>query len=167
MAQGPHAFRHEAFLYVDEDDFVRGTTDFIRRGLARDEAILTVVDTRKISRLRTALDRDVERVQFADMARVGHNPALIIQAWRDFVGQNAARGVGGRGIGEPVTPDRNPAALAECHIHESLLNVVFRVDPNFWLLCPYDVSALAARRRGGECQPPVRIRPCPRPCPRR
>lgn len=145
VARGPHAFRHEVLLYADEDEFVRGTTDFIRRGLERDEAILTVVDTHKIARLRTALEHDADRVQFADMSRVGHNPARIIQAWRDFVGQSATHGLGMRGIGEPITPDRNPAALDECHIHESLLNLAFDTDPNFWLLCPYDVSALPAR----------------------
>jgi anti-sigma regulatory factor (Ser/Thr protein kinase) len=135
-------FRHEALLYSNEDEFVAGATAFIRKGLARDEAILTVVDAPKIARLRAALCEAADRVQFADMAKVGHNPALILQAWREFVSEHRRNGRVMRGIGEPISAERNEAALVECHIHESLLNIAFQDDPNFWLLCPYDTAAL-------------------------
>jgi len=39
---------------------------------------------------------------------------------------------------------RSPAELAECQLHEALLNVAFDVAIPFWLLCPYDLEALAA-----------------------
>jgi anti-sigma regulatory factor (Ser/Thr protein kinase) len=136
-------FRHEALFYADPDEFVAGTASFIRDGLARDEAVLVVVDLAKIDRLRRTLGADADAVEFADMADVGRNPALIIQAWRDFA-DGRAQGQVVRGIGEPISPDRSEAALAECHIHESLLNVVFERDTDFWLLCPYDTVALPA-----------------------
>jgi anti-sigma regulatory factor (Ser/Thr protein kinase) len=136
-------FRHEALFYADRDEFVAGTSAFIRDGLARDEAVLVVVDLAKIDRLRRTLGADADTVEFADMADVGRNPALIIQAWRDFA-DGRAQGQVVRGIGEPISPDRNDAALAECHIHESLLNVAFERDTDFWLLCPYDTVALPA-----------------------
>jgi hypothetical protein len=136
-------FRHEALLYSGEDEFVEHATAFIRAGLARDEAIFTVVDARKIGRLRAALDESADLVLFAYMAQVGHNPALIIQAWRDFVSEQRSDGRAMRSIGEPISTERNEAALVECHIHESLLNVAFREDPNFWLLCPYDTASLS------------------------
>ena len=50
-----------------------------------------------------------------------------------------------RDIGEPISEARNEAALVECHIHESLLNVAFRDEPNFWSLCPYDTASLPTR----------------------
>jgi anti-sigma regulatory factor (Ser/Thr protein kinase) len=135
-------FRHEALLYSGEDEFVEHATAFIHAGLARDEAILTVVEAGKIDRLRAALDESADRVHFADMAEVGRNPALIIQAWRDFVSEQRRNGRAMRGIGEPISAGRNEAALVECHIHESLLNIAFQEDPNFWLLCPYDTAEL-------------------------
>jgi anti-sigma regulatory factor (Ser/Thr protein kinase) len=46
-----------------------------------------------------------------------------------------------RGIGEPIVSAQDPAKLAECHRHEALLNIAF-ADPAFWLLCPYDITAL-------------------------
>jgi anti-sigma regulatory factor (Ser/Thr protein kinase) len=136
-------FRHEALFYADPDEFVAGTSSFIRDGLARDEAVLVVVDVAKIDRLRRTLGADADTVEFADMADVGRNPALIIQAWRDFA-DGRAQGQVVRGIGEPISPDRSEAALEECHIHESLLNVAFERDTDFWLLCPYDTVALPA-----------------------
>jgi len=48
-----------------------------------------------------------------------------------------------RGIGEPIWAGRTEAELAECHQHESLLNLAFGAGPGWRLLCPYDVSALS------------------------
>jgi anti-sigma regulatory factor (Ser/Thr protein kinase) len=137
-------FRHEALLYAGDREFVEAVSPFIRDGIARDHALLVVIDAEKIERLHAVLDGDDERVTFADMRDVGRNPALIMQTWRDFVAAHTGTGRALRGIGEPVTPDRSDAALAECHIHEALLNIAFESEPNFWLLCPYDTSAIAA-----------------------
>jgi anti-sigma regulatory factor (Ser/Thr protein kinase) len=137
----PRPFRHEALLYEGSREFVDRTSAFIREGLDLGEQVLTVVDAGKIDRLRAALGTDARHVEFADMAEVGRNPALIIQAWRDFVGSRA-EGVSSRGIGEPISAARNEAALVECHIHESLLNVAFECHTDFWLLCPYDTASL-------------------------
>jgi anti-sigma regulatory factor (Ser/Thr protein kinase) len=78
------------------------------------------------------------------MGRIGGNPARIIPAWTAFVREAGAAGRPLRGIGEPISAERSPAELFECHRHESLLNVAFdTVDaPDFRLLCPYDVAAL-------------------------
>ena len=105
---------------------------------------MTVVAAPKVAAIRDALNGHADRAFFADMAQVGRNPALIIQAWRDFVVEHAASGRAVRGIGEPISADRDQATVVECHIHESLLNMAFRDDPDFWLLCPYDTSSLPA-----------------------
>jgi anti-sigma regulatory factor (Ser/Thr protein kinase) len=136
------AFRHEALLYAGEAEFLDRTLPFIRRGLGAGEATLVVVDARKIGRLRAALGDDAERVHFADMDVLGHNPARIIPAWRAFVDEHRGTGRPMRGIGEPVSATRRPAALAECQRHESLLNVAFEDAPAWWLLCPYDTVTL-------------------------
>src|SRR5262249_720764 len=49
-----------------------------------------------------------------------------------------------RGSGEPIDAHRAGDELVECHVHEALLNRAFDdVTRDFWLLCPYDASALA------------------------
>jgi anti-sigma regulatory factor (Ser/Thr protein kinase) len=139
---GAHeGFRHEAFLYAGPDEFVDGTTEFIRGGLEAGEPTLVVVDASKIALLRDELGSDADLVMFADMGEVGNNPARIIPAWQEFV---TARALDGpvRGIGEPIGRDRGPAELAECQRHESLLNVAFADSPAFWLMCPYDTDLL-------------------------
>jgi anti-sigma regulatory factor (Ser/Thr protein kinase) len=77
------------------------------------------------------------------MAAVGANPARIIATWREFVAAHAdAAQVWG--VGEPAYPGRSPAEIAECQLHEGLLNLAFDTSTPFWLLCPYDIEALAA-----------------------
>jgi anti-sigma regulatory factor (Ser/Thr protein kinase) len=136
------AFRHEALLYAGDADFVAGTLPFIRAGLVEDEAILVVVAAAKIGQLRGALGDDAGAVSFADMAKVGMNPALIIPAWQEFAAAQAGSGRRFRGIGEPIWPERRGAVLVECQRHESLLNVAFDDGPAWRLLCPYDTAAL-------------------------
>jgi anti-sigma regulatory factor (Ser/Thr protein kinase) len=145
VAVGYENFVHEAFLYRNEQEFLRGTFEFIREGVEADEPVFVVLSPEKIERLRAALGEDADRVLFADMERLGANPARIIEAWIKFA---EAYGPGGqpiRGIGEPIWAGRSDPELAECHRHESLLNLAFAKAPSFRLLCPYDVQALDAR----------------------
>jgi anti-sigma regulatory factor (Ser/Thr protein kinase) len=137
------AFRHEALFYSGEDDFVARVVPLIRDGVAKGEPTLVVVSARKLQHLRDELGRDAEGVSFADMATVGHNPARIIPAWQQFVARHAAPAVRLRGIGEPVDSERARDELVECQRHESLLNLAFAEERSFWLVCPYDTSALA------------------------
>lgn len=142
FAQPIDAFRHEALLYAGLDDFLTGTVQFIRDGLAGGESVLVVESAAKIALHRAELSGAAVSVLFADMAEVGANPARIIPAWRDFVTQHGGSGRGLRGIGEPIWSGRSTAELIECQRHESLLNVAFAPDTPWWLLCPYDTQSL-------------------------
>jgi anti-sigma regulatory factor (Ser/Thr protein kinase) len=139
-----HTFRHEAFLYGDEREFLDGTLRFIREGLADREPVMAALSAAKIARLRAELGEDAGRVCFVDMAVVGSNPARIIPAWHEFVGARPAPDRPIRGIGEPIWAGRSPAELVECQRHEDLLNLAFADAPAFRLLCPYDTRALDA-----------------------
>jgi anti-sigma regulatory factor (Ser/Thr protein kinase) len=134
-------FRHEAFFYAGEGQFLEGTSAFVRGALDADEPVLVVVSARKIDLLRGQLGADAREVRFADMDDVGLNPARIIPAWTDFVAEHAGRPVSG--IGEPIWAARSPAELVECQRHESLLNVAFVESAGFSLMCPYDVESLS------------------------
>jgi anti-sigma regulatory factor (Ser/Thr protein kinase) len=134
------AFRHQAFMYAGDEEFLDGTVAFIEGGLEAGEPVLVVEPARKLDMLRDALGPSTDEVHFADMAAVGRNPARIIPAWEEFVRTYPDRRL--RGIGEPIGPHRGPDELEECHLHEALLNVAFDAGQPWWLLCPYDVTAL-------------------------
>jgi anti-sigma regulatory factor (Ser/Thr protein kinase) len=136
------SFRHEALLYAGEAEFVSATSTFIRDGLAAGEAVLAVVDARKIALLRSALGDQAPTVEFADMGVVGRNPGRILDTWHRFATERAGAGAGARGIGEPVSPSRSAAELVECQLHEALLNVAFPPQPPWTLLCPYNTATL-------------------------
>jgi anti-sigma regulatory factor (Ser/Thr protein kinase) len=138
------SYRHEALFYAGKDDFVRKTAAFIRDAVRADEPILVVLGAAKIDLLRDELGPEAERVRFADMAKVGANPARIIPAWADFVAEHADADRPFRGIGEPIWAERPPDELVECERHESLLNLAFPGAPPLWLVCPYDTESLPA-----------------------
>jgi len=135
-------YRHEAFLYSGPDEFLSGTMSFIRRAISAGDPVLVLVSADKIDLLRHGLGAGAEQVSFTDMAGVGDNPARIIAVWQEFVAAHA----GSKqlwGIGEPVHAGRSPTELAECQLHEALLNLAFDAATPLWLLCPYDLEALA------------------------
>ena len=114
----------------------------MRDGVRAGDKVLVVLGAAKLESLRAALGRHAKKVAFADMDEVGANPARIMPLWSAFVDDLAA-GQGAHGVGEPITSAREAAELAECQLHESLLNLAFAGSPPFWLLCPYDTSVLS------------------------
>jgi len=102
--------------------------------------IMVAVAEPRLSAIRLALGDAAARVQFADMAEMGHNPARILPAWREFTERSGGRPM--RGVGEPIWAGRRNAEVVESQLHEALLNIA--VDPTtpLWLVCPYDVDAL-------------------------
>jgi anti-sigma regulatory factor (Ser/Thr protein kinase) len=144
MAASDQAFRHEALFYASSDGFLVGTVPFISEGLSAGEPVLAMVDNPKIELLRSALGAVGSEVQFVDIEQVGANPARIIPAWRRFADEHALPGRGLRGIGEPMWPARDPAALVEAHHHELLLNDAFADVTGFRLLCPFDRNRLSS-----------------------
>jgi anti-sigma regulatory factor (Ser/Thr protein kinase) len=135
------AFSHEAFLYNDLAEFLDETCGFVREGLERDEAVLVATGGDRLTGLRSFFGTEPD-VQLVEMAELGANPARIIPVWRQFLDEHVAAGRSVRGIGEPIWAGRTEAEVAECHQHESLLNLAFGAGPGWRLLCPYDVSAL-------------------------
>jgi anti-sigma regulatory factor (Ser/Thr protein kinase) len=136
-------FHHEAFFYADADEFLAGTVPFLRGGLETGEPALVAVVRARADALKGELGGDGAGVLFADMEELGRNPVRIIPAWRQFVDEHGGQDRPVRGIGEPVWPEREAAAIEECQRHESLLNHAFWDGPGWRLLCPYDTTGLA------------------------
>ena len=133
-------FHHEAVFYAGDDEYLAGLLDDIVDAVDGDGAVLVAVSEAKRRLLQDALGDRVERVRFADMQRLGRNPACIIPAWRAFVREAGPGPV--VGVGEPVWPGRSDAELVECRRHESLLNLAFDGLREWRLLCPYDAETL-------------------------
>jgi anti-sigma regulatory factor (Ser/Thr protein kinase) len=138
------AFRHEALLYAGEDDFADRVGEFVREGVDAGEPVLVAVSGPKIDLLRRVVGGAGRWVTFVDMDALGANPARILPAWRTFAEAHVAAGRHVRGVGEPISPGRSAAELIECHRHEALLNLAFDGGGAWWLVCPYDTSALPA-----------------------
>lgn len=143
ISAGTHqAYRHEAVLYHGADGLLSATVPFIREGLSAAQPVLVAVAQPRLDLIREALGEDASSVDLVDMAELGGNPARIMSAWRTFVdGAGDLRPV--RGVGEPIWAGRRDPELAECQLHESLLNVAIDPDTPLWLRCPYDVDSLS------------------------
>jgi anti-sigma regulatory factor (Ser/Thr protein kinase) len=135
-------FHHEAVFYASDEEYLAGLLPDLHAAIDAGGAILVAVGKDKVELLRGALGADADRVRFADMERLGRNPACIIPAWREFM--DTADSGPRLGIGEPAWPGRSDAELIECRRHESLLNLAFDGGGPWRLLCPYDVRGLPA-----------------------
>jgi anti-sigma regulatory factor (Ser/Thr protein kinase) len=151
-ARADGVFRHEALLYSGPGEFVDAVRPFVADALAEGQPFIVAVPAWNAEPLRVALGDDAARVDFFDMLELGRNPGRIIAAWRDFLDRTAVPGRGVRGVAETIWAGRTQEEVDECGRHEALLHSAFR-DDDFWLLCPYDTSALpgtvidGARRR--------------------
>lgn len=138
-----NGFCHEALFYSGSPELVATLEGFIRDGVTAGDKVLVVLSAPKLESLRAVLGNAADSVSFADMDIVGANPARIIPLWTSFV-DGLAPGQRARGVGEPVASSREPAELAECQVHEALLNFAFSDSRAFWLRCPYDTAELDA-----------------------
>ncbi|HEX2264807.1 MAG TPA: anti-sigma factor RsbA family regulatory protein [Solirubrobacterales bacterium] len=135
-------FQHQALIYEGPDDYLTGTVPFLRAAVEAGEPTMVAVGHDRRELLEAELGDVGEAIRFADMEKLGRNPAWIIPLWREFVDGAGGRSV--RGIGEPVWCTRTEAALEECRRHEALLNLAFAPEPSWSLLCPYDAGCPSA-----------------------
>jgi anti-sigma regulatory factor (Ser/Thr protein kinase) len=133
---------HDALLYRSLDEYVDRVGAFVAAGVEAGEPVLVAVPGPRVAALRAGLNGAADGVRFADMRRVGSNPARIIpfvRAWVDDQGGGPARFVG-----EPIWPGRRPCEALEATRHESLINLAF-ADADVHIVCPYDEGHLDAR----------------------
>jgi len=133
-------FQHQALIYDGAEEFLAAAVPYLRDGLQAGQPALVAVGPDQTRLLQGELGADSELIRFADMRKVGRNPASIIPIWAEFVDENDTLPV--RGIGEPIWAARSPAALEECQRHECLLNTAFDRGSAWDLLCPYDAGSL-------------------------
>ncbi|MBG0560393.1 sensor histidine kinase [Actinoplanes aureus] len=137
-------FDHPALFYRDVEQYLSGTTDFVRSAVAAGDAVLVAVPGGNLTLLRDALSDLGRQVTFADMAVAGRNPGRIIPGvLLSFVAAHPGRRVSI--IGEPVWPGRSVVEYPACVAHEALINKAF-IGRNAVVLCPYDAKRLRRER---------------------
>jgi hydroxymethylpyrimidine pyrophosphatase-like HAD family hydrolase/anti-sigma regulatory factor (Ser/Thr protein kinase) len=140
----PRGYRHEAFFYRSEAEFLVEVIAFVRDGVEAGEPTMVALPEPRLSLVKTTLGEDAEEVQFVDMAEFGANPARIITAWLSFMEECCVGGQKARGVNELLFAARRPVEVVECQLHEALLNLAVPSNAPLWLRCPYDVSKLDA-----------------------
>jgi anti-sigma regulatory factor (Ser/Thr protein kinase) len=130
---------HLAFFYHGQRDYLARIQAFALAGLANGDAVLIALPGENCGLLREHLGDGTRRLHYADMARLGRNPARIIPEVRDFV--DAHHGQRIRYVGEPIWPGRSAAEIREATRHEALLNLAFP-GTAATILCPYDAAGL-------------------------
>jgi anti-sigma regulatory factor (Ser/Thr protein kinase) len=140
---GRSPFRHQAFVYRGEKQYVREVAAFVAQGARAGEPVLVAVPPARSALLRTVLAPFARLVEFTDPAELGPNPGRLTSLWRDWAERNTAAGHGFRGVCEPEFASRGAAELAELRRHERLLNHAFRYGPAWALQCPFDADALS------------------------
>jgi anti-sigma regulatory factor (Ser/Thr protein kinase) len=133
------ALAHEALMYEGLDEFLEGTSAFVREGLGGGESVVVAVPEPRLSAVREALGGPTEELSFVDMEELGRNPARIIPALQHALDTHPGRRL--RWVGEPVWPGRRTCENVEGERHEALLNLAFG-DAPVSILCPYDIGGL-------------------------
>lgn len=150
LAEPPHAaYRHEALLYRDDDEFLAGTVPFIEEALALRQPVMVALPEPRLALARQELGSAASTVRLVDMGQLGANPARIMPVWREFIDEACRDGQEARGIAEPMWPGRHAAEVAECQLHEALLNLAVEPSRPLWLRCPYDVQRLGSPETDG------------------
>ncbi|WP_328460897.1 sensor histidine kinase [Actinoplanes sp. NBC_00393] len=137
-------FEHPALFYRDVEQYLSGTTGFVRSAVAAGDAVLVAVPGSNLTLLRDALADLDGAVTFADMAVAGRNPGRILPGMLlAFAAANPGRRVSI--LGEPVWPGRSAVEYPACVTHEALTNTAF-LGRDAVVLCPYDARRLRRER---------------------
>ncbi|TCO44486.1 anti-sigma regulatory factor (Ser/Thr protein kinase) [Kribbella antiqua] len=133
----PAGFRHDAFVYTSDEEFVRFAAPYVRDGLTVGETVAAALPPARIAALSDALGPDAGHVSFVDITVVGRNPARLIPYWRDLLNRHSVV----RALGEQAYPGRTAAEYEEALFHEALTDIAFADATGFRLRCPYEASA--------------------------
>jgi anti-sigma regulatory factor (Ser/Thr protein kinase) len=130
---------HAALLHASTDEFVAGVLGFVNAGLDQDEPVLVSAPGSGISFLRDRMNGRAHRVNWADTAGEGGNPARILSVLCAFADAHAGRPV--RFLQELAWAARTSAEQCEAIRHEALINVAFAAA-RVRVLCAYDSARL-------------------------
>jgi anti-sigma regulatory factor (Ser/Thr protein kinase) len=130
-------FRHEAFVYDSDDEFVGQIATFIERGIEEGSSVLAVTTRSNGALLRDALGGVSEQVAFADRADWYMRPAATIAAFHATLGEMVRDGASSLRVVGEVQFGPTKAEWDEWKAYEAIVNRALADHPA-WLMCPYD-----------------------------
>jgi anti-sigma regulatory factor (Ser/Thr protein kinase) len=134
------AYRHEAFPYRGQDEFVASCLAVAEDAQAEDARVIFLTSAAKLSTLQDALPTESDDVALVPIDQHGRNPARITTMLDSF--QASANGRPCVGVNESVFSGRTRAAFAEALFAESVLNSASLSSWPMSIICLYDTAAL-------------------------
>jgi anti-sigma regulatory factor (Ser/Thr protein kinase) len=128
--------RHAALLYATPGEFAVGVARFVEAAVQAGDPVLVACAAPGPGLLRPRLNGHGALVTWADMRRVGLNPARLIDTISLFARQHHGRAIWC--VHEPAWPARTAEELREVIRHEALVNLALAELP-VNVLCPYDI----------------------------
>jgi len=125
-------FRHVAWFYRTQRDYLAGIEEFVAAGLASGEPVLVAVPQAQLP--PGWVPPQGPHLTIADMTAMGSNPARIIPALHAFCAHFEGQRL--RYVGESAWPGRSDAEQREAARHEALLNLAF-ASTEISIFCPY------------------------------
>ena len=127
--------RHAALLYAGPGELAVGVARFVETAARAGAPVLVACAGPGLDLLRPRLNGRGALVTWADMRRVGLNPARLIDTISLFARQHSGRAIWC--VHEPAWPARTAEELREVIRHEALVNLALAELP-VNVLCPYD-----------------------------
>lgn len=146
VAEEDRGLLHIALFYYKAADYLSTVQEFVEAGTDQAEPVFVAVPHDNLPpawQLPAAA-----AVTFADMRRLGGNPARIIPALRAFADRHPGRRV--RYLAEPVWPGRPISEQLAAARYESLVNLAF-AGTEVTMLCLYDAATLPAAVTARAC----------------
>jgi anti-sigma regulatory factor (Ser/Thr protein kinase) len=136
-------FRHHAFVYDSDDEYVGRSTAFLRQGLEAGEWGIVANTRDALARMREALGPDAERVSFVDVGATYTRPARAVAAYYRLLVEHLRRAPSLRAVADfqvgPVAEEWN-----EWVGYEAITNLAYPALPA-WVVCTYDANGLPDR----------------------
>jgi anti-sigma regulatory factor (Ser/Thr protein kinase) len=146
LASHADDLQHTAFFYHKDVEYESIVQDFVRDGIERAEPAFVALPENRLG-----LDRQLPPgaiVTFADMRRLGRNPARVIPALQAFADQHPGQRV--RYLGESLWVGRSAAEQLAAARFEALVNLAF-AGAEMTMLCLYNAADLATQVVARAC----------------
>jgi transcriptional regulator with XRE-family HTH domain len=141
-ACSPNLLGHRAVIYGADDQYVAATVPFLREGIARSDAVMTVTAKRHTDLLREALGDEAAQVEFLDASEWYRTLDGVATGYRALLRERFERGAPWtRVVAEPVWSGWSEPELTQWLRYESLVNLSLASCPAT-IVCTYDVRAV-------------------------
>ena len=127
------AFRHNAFRYESEDDYVARSVGFVKEGLQAGEGAIVANTRDRLAIMREALGNDAERVAFVDIKGTYTRPARTVAAYYGTFLRELQKSPFVRAVADASQFGRTSEEWAEWTAYEAITNLAYAHLPGIIL----------------------------------